>query len=263
MNESPGRCIFCNAEGQFSSVEHIVPHSLGNDIFMLERGWVCDECNNLCSQFEDRVLNNSILRIERCRLGVITKKKKPAKAQSYGISWFTEPMMENNILSAESNWSKYPVLWNEDCTKGKIAIPIHDNTCVDLSRLLIKMGIEIASVGAFFGKTELNRDYSEAKRFVIGIDKNIWPYFMILSPNIEKKLISIFQVTPKEHAYIRNLGFDLYLHEIESDIVLFFNYGCFMAGISLTSRNTDWRNTLIEWGIHFVGCPREYQKQSW
>jgi len=45
--------------------------------------------------------------------------------------------------------------------------------------------------------------------------------------------------------------------------VLFFTYGYFTAGISLASRNTEWRNYLIQWGVHFVGCPIEYVNQSW
>lgn len=166
-------------------------------------------------------------------------------------------MINNNVLSVEANWSNYPVLWNEDYTKGKIAIPLHDNTCIDISQLLLKMGVEISAVGAFYDKKELKRDYSEAKRFVLGVDKTIWPYFVIISPSIEKGLVNIFQALSKEHSYARNLGFDLYLHQIESEIVLFFIYGHFIAGISLTSRNTEWRNSLVEWGIHFVGCPSE------
>jgi hypothetical protein len=263
MRESPFECIFCKATGPFSSIEHIVPESLGNDILTLERGWVCDQCNNLCSKFEDSALSNSILGIEKCRLGVVTKKKKPAKAWTYGITWYSEPTKKRNVLSAEANWTKYPVLWNETGTTGKIAVPLHDNTCVDISRLLLKMGLEITAVGQFYGKIELKRDFNEAKKYVLGEDNNVWPYFVLMSPKVENKLTSILQAFPQEHKYIRNLGLDLFIHQVESEIIFFFIYGSFYAGISLTTRDTDWRSVFIEWGIPYVGCPKEYENQSW
>jgi hypothetical protein len=40
-------CIYClGTEGSFTSEEHIVPESLGNDDAVLPKGFVCDACNN-------------------------------------------------------------------------------------------------------------------------------------------------------------------------------------------------------------------------
>ena len=53
------KCIFCgNDSSNSKSVEHIVPESLGNDKWILERGIVCDKCNNYFSrEIENIVLN--------------------------------------------------------------------------------------------------------------------------------------------------------------------------------------------------------------
>jgi hypothetical protein len=41
------RCIYClSTTGTFSSEEHILPESLGNDELVLPKGCVCDTCNN-------------------------------------------------------------------------------------------------------------------------------------------------------------------------------------------------------------------------
>ncbi len=98
----PCTCIFCGQISAFSSKEHIVPHSLGNDLLVLAPGWVCDRCNNICSGFEAKALNSSILGVERCRLGVVTKKRRPARSDVHGISWFSEPRRADNVAAPPS-----------------------------------------------------------------------------------------------------------------------------------------------------------------
>lgn len=44
---SENYCIYCReTTGGFTSEEHIIPESLGNDELVLPRGFVCDKCNN-------------------------------------------------------------------------------------------------------------------------------------------------------------------------------------------------------------------------
>jgi hypothetical protein len=41
------RCIFCKGQSDnATSIEHVIPHSLGNTQYVLPRGLVCDRCNN-------------------------------------------------------------------------------------------------------------------------------------------------------------------------------------------------------------------------
>jgi hypothetical protein len=54
-------CIYClSTEGSFTSEEHIVPESLGNDDAVLPKGFVCNACNN--GVLSD--LDNALIRFE-------------------------------------------------------------------------------------------------------------------------------------------------------------------------------------------------------
>lgn len=258
----PSHCIFCNGSGSFSSVEHIIPESLGNDLVILSKGWVCDTCNNAISSFESRVLSKSILGVERCRLGVITKKRKPARSETYGVTWFAEPDKSPNVVSAETDWANYPILWNADGSGGKLALPVHDETCEDIARLLLKIGVEIGTVGSQGEHVDLQCNFTDAKRYVLGLSNEPWPYFILFSPEIERFLTSVFQQFPEAHEYIRSCGFDVFFRLLGTDVVLFFMYGHFRAAIALTTRSTYWKSALQEWQITYIGCPAKFQNES-
>ena len=261
--EAPFKCILCNDGSSFTSKEHIVPHSLGNDILVLAEGWVCDNCNNICSGFENRVLSKSILGVERCRQGVVTKKSRPAQAKTGTISWFAEPTYPPNVLSAETDWAVSPVLWNEDLSKGKVALLLHDETCLDIARLLLKVGVEILEPIFQSGTSGFQSDLHKAKQHILDIDGKPWPYFVLRSDASEKHLVSVFDDLPDVHSYIISSGFDIFLHQVDDEIILFFNYGHFKAATALTTRSTDWREVLVKWRVPHVGCPAEFQDLYW
>lgn len=254
----PFQCIFCAGSGPFTSEEHIVPHSLGNDLFVLAPGWVCEECNNTCSGFESRALNNSILGMERCRLGVVTKKCKPARSDVHRITWFSEPELPSNILSAEAQWEKIPMFLSPDGSSGKIVIPLHDDSCYSIARLLLKMGIEIMAPCQPTGSYK----FQSASQHVLGVEPTPWPYFVIRSEAVDHYLVSVLDSLPEEHEYALSCGFDVFLHHVDNEVVFFFRYGNFRAGICLSSRKTRWRQVLVDWGIPHVGCPIDFSKES-
>lgn len=247
-------CIFCNGDGPFSSEEHIVPQSLGNDLVILAPGWICDSCNNICSAFESRALSSSILGIERCRLGVITKKRKPAKSSLYGMDWFSEPTEDANVVSVQADWPTIPVMWNES-GGGKIVVPLHDKTNADLAKLLLKIGIELLAVR---DTGECREIRNQAKMAIVGTDDSQWPYFVLLNKECVSNLSSVFYSTPNVREYIRSIGFDLYLHAIDDHEVLFFEYGEFFAAISLSAPSLGWEKIFEDWKVPYVGCPIEY-----
>lgn len=253
--QPPMICVLCGSDGAFSSEEHIVPHSLGNDLVVLAPGWVCDSCNNVCSAFESRALSASIIGLERCRLGVVTKKRKPSRASLHGVTWFAEPTAEVNVVSAEAQWGAVPILWRENGA-GTMAIPLHDATNSDIARLLLKMGVELLAVLDAGQGIELDR--RAAKEVVLGIDVEPWPYFVLRDRESLRRLTSVFESAQEAREYIQTCGFDLYLHEIEDQEILFFQYGAFLAATSITSRSCDWTGIFKIWGGSYVGCPREF-----
>lgn len=52
-------CIYClTTEGSFTSEEHVIPESLGNDELVLPKGYVCDKCNNeALSELDEYLIN--------------------------------------------------------------------------------------------------------------------------------------------------------------------------------------------------------------
>jgi len=61
INESHpiNRCIYClTTDGSFTSEEHIIPESLGNDNLVLPKGYVCNKCNNeMLSRLDESLIN--------------------------------------------------------------------------------------------------------------------------------------------------------------------------------------------------------------
>lgn len=74
-------CIFCKKDSSSSiSVEHIVPESLGNKSHILEKGIVCDTCNNYFSlKIEKPVLELAFFNDLRFRNKIESKKGKIPK----------------------------------------------------------------------------------------------------------------------------------------------------------------------------------------
>jgi hypothetical protein len=72
------KCIFCRANSSSSkSVEHIIPESLGNKDHILQKGIVCDKCNNYFSlKIEKPVLDKPYFISLRHRNFIENKKDR-------------------------------------------------------------------------------------------------------------------------------------------------------------------------------------------
>lgn len=94
-------CIFCDQKVKKSSLEHIVPESLGNKLYTLEIGAICGDCNNRFSKFDAKAITNTILGHERSRLNVETKKGKPGTGQTGHLKTSAMPSRGKNFLNME------------------------------------------------------------------------------------------------------------------------------------------------------------------
>lgn len=67
-------CLYCRGVGPFTTVEHVVPESLGNDDLILE-GCVCDACQSYFGkEIEQFVLAKTPIAVWRALIGIRTKK---------------------------------------------------------------------------------------------------------------------------------------------------------------------------------------------
>jgi hypothetical protein len=261
LDKAPFQCILCNSKNtKFSSIEHIVPQSLGNNLLILEKGWVCDTCNNICSAFESKAMNNSNLGMERVMLGVVTKKGKLARSQYANLDWKSEAKEGKKSFSVDrKSFDKIPQFYNKEKDTISVALPMHNKFDCDVAKLFLKIGIEIIC-----RTLELANKYnlSDAKEHILGINENSWPYFIILSDNISDHTVSIFKQDIYTHSYVLSVGFDIFLNEIGEDIILFFKYGHFKYAINLSNRKPDWIENLKKLEISYVGCPIQFVEYS-
>jgi hypothetical protein len=76
------KCIYClSDEGSFTSEEHVIPEALGNDEAVLQRGWVCDSCNNECSKLDQFLVEFEPLSLQRVLNVPFTKGGKLPRAE--------------------------------------------------------------------------------------------------------------------------------------------------------------------------------------
>ncbi len=89
-------CLFCTSEGPFSTLEHVIPESLGNDDLIL-KGHVCDKCQHYFgTEVEQFVLNKTPIAAWRAMLGTTTKKGKRPKVD------LSQPREQRGILPCVS-----------------------------------------------------------------------------------------------------------------------------------------------------------------
>ncbi|NNH66630.1 HNH endonuclease [Rhizobium laguerreae] len=79
------RCLFCKALSDGAlSVEHIVPHSLGNTSAVLPRGAICDQCNNyFARKIEQPLLADQAFRNLRAWYQVPNKRGHPPSLNGF------------------------------------------------------------------------------------------------------------------------------------------------------------------------------------
>ncbi|KLE06640.1 HNH endonuclease [Aliarcobacter butzleri] len=252
---TPFHCILCKSSlNSFTTEEHIVPHSLGNRFFVLDKGWVCDKCNNLCSGFEAKVINHTIFGFERVRLGVITKKGKGARSKYNKISWYTEKGCGNGTIIVDKNDIERVELYNFlTNNSNKLFFPFHSKYDKYISKLLLKIGIETISINHSY-----LYDLDLAKEHILGKNNYLWPYCFIQDKEFEKKLLSLFSVDTYLYSHALSSNFDISFIDVEKELIMFFKYGVYLFGINLFSRDLKWINYLEEHNIKVIVAPIEF-----
>ena len=139
MKNPPYKCLFClHKEAQFSSEEHPIPESLGNDDLILPVGFICDSCNQYFgTKIEKRILNYPPFSIERVGGAILTKKGKLAKYEEQDFGLYSTGYWDHVIFSGTTE--RVTSILDENIL---YVFPPTDYGNL-ITRFLLKMGLEL------------------------------------------------------------------------------------------------------------------------
>jgi hypothetical protein len=180
-------CLFCDNGQSFTTKEHIIPESLGNNDFILEKE-ICDKCQNYLSQIENYVLNRTPIGFWRVLFTIKTKKNKLPQVDFYkkneqrGVFPDFSQYHDNFQLQSHSDFTTELIrlgsidqrLSNDDNYKLKYVIT--PKSIHEIGRFLGKIGIEVICHNdrerARFDEFQPIRKYVRE-----GSLKELWPIF--------------------------------------------------------------------------------------
>ena len=145
-------CIFCQEESSHStSIEHIIPESLGNVDHVLPAGVVCDKCNQYFgSKVEGPLLDSDYFRHARCMSVTPSKKGRVPGARGLHPASRSRIELVRNLdgttaiyptsASSMRSWTQYLATH----THGRIYVPSPSPPDEALlSRFLAKVALEV------------------------------------------------------------------------------------------------------------------------
>lgn len=180
-------CLFCNASGPYTTVEHVIPESLGNDDLTLE-GHVCDACQRYFGkEVEHCVLNKTMIGAWRVLLGTTTKKGKRPMVD------LSQPREQRGVLpcvSAHHDDVAFEALEDESFkltkmspdlaerfeqgARSRLQLVITPHVLYMLGRFLCKVGLELVCVAD--PMEARSHRYDEARRYArLGPWQQLWP----------------------------------------------------------------------------------------
>jgi uncharacterized protein (DUF736 family) len=183
-------CIFCKEISDNStSIEHIIPESLGNKSKILEKGIVCDKCNNYFStKIEKPLLDLEYFTRLRARNEIKSKKGRIPieKVVFKGSNCISEIKRQNNTTYLDVTVND-PTFFRK-ILKGKIKtlvfpvllFPPADNYVV--SRFLAKVALEVIAQKLHISQDGLDylvqeQQFDELREFArYGKRHKEWPY---------------------------------------------------------------------------------------
>lgn len=182
-------CLYCRQAGPFTTIEHVVPESLGNDDLILE-GCVCDSCQSYFGkEIEQYVLAKTPIAVWRTLIGIRTKK---GRFPTVDVS---QPDRQKGILP--DTHSRHDDLGFTSHPDGSTSVDIDDDSIVrglvDGSKRQFNLVLtpkKLSMLGRFLGKVGLgvlaasNRNRACDQKFDrirayarFGSADEIWPIF--------------------------------------------------------------------------------------
>ncbi len=176
----PHKCIFClSSAGPFTSAEHVIPESLGNEEVTLAPGWVCDGCNQYFGlEIESKALHSFDFAFWRCSLAVRTKKGKMPLVEfgggiRMGVDENGEPSMWFDPKEEYSRREPERISAMRPGDTGVFRVPALSRRV--LTRFLGKIGLELVAMGAR-EESPFDSRYDALRRYVRrGDNIEKWP----------------------------------------------------------------------------------------
>jgi len=183
-------CLFCESKGPFTTTEHIIPESLGNDDLLLV-GEVCDGCQRYFGkEVEKYVLEKTPIGAWRALLGIQSKRgtlpsvdlSVPERAR--GVLPEKSVHHDNRVgFTAHEDGSTSVEIDNSeiirailDGSKSELRFLLSPKHLVQLGRFLGKIAIELYCLSdAARARRECYNALRRYSRF--GITQDIWPIF--------------------------------------------------------------------------------------
>nr|CAI64102.1 hypothetical protein [uncultured archaeon]CAI64239.1 hypothetical protein [uncultured archaeon]CBH36624.1 hypothetical protein BSM_01010 [uncultured archaeon] len=161
-------CIFCKAtDGNFSSVEHVIPESIGNETLFLPRGYVCDNCNERISKLEQDFVNSVPMSVHRIFCGSVGKKGKLPSAKFSNVN--LQKISPNTItMIYPAGAKRIPKAMNlpDGSYKSKMTLIKQQFNPHAIARVLFKMGLGFVARGR--GREEaLHPRYDPAREYIL------------------------------------------------------------------------------------------------
>jgi hypothetical protein len=183
-------CLFCASDGPFTTIEHIIPESLGNDDLSLEKQ-ICNKCQNYFGKEVERyVLEKTPIGFWRVFLRIQTKSGKPPKSNLSQPDREKGTLPSRNryhddgvIFSAHSDDSISLEIQNEEMirnifngSKNELRFVFTPKLLHMLGCFLCKVGIElVCTLDQNDARSDNFRSAREFARF--GSFSGLWPIF--------------------------------------------------------------------------------------
>ena len=174
-------CIFCLTEdGPFSSEEHVISESLGNDKMVLPKGCVCDRCNNeILSSLDQFLLDFEPIAFLRVIHVSYTKSGKLPKAEFQNISMRkTAPTHIKIGLKDKTGKPKNIKHLEDGMISYQTEIRGKKFDAVKLGRALYKIALEIITYDRGC-EAVIDSRYNLARNFILG--RKNFPNYLLMS----------------------------------------------------------------------------------
>ncbi len=169
-------CLFCRqSDGGFTTIEHIIPESLGNTGLVLPNGVVCDRCNNGPLSILDKSLCDFMpLKARQIMLGVPAKSGEvPALRYSNGTMTHRAP--DNVVINTASG---RPAIRETTRVGNRVDLQVNfgggrrlnGRYASELSSALLKAALEAAWLD--HGERTLDSAFDHVRQAVLGAPRD-------------------------------------------------------------------------------------------